>query len=124
MTPLLRVDELQTLFTTSRGWLHAVDGVSFTLEGGASLGIVGESGSGKSMLCRSIMRLLPGSAISTGRVEFDGIELETLDAKHARSIWGAEIAIVLQDPSTALSPVVRVGRHIVETLQLHLGMSR
>ena len=123
-SPLLTVKGLTTRFRTPRGILHAVDDVSFTLARGETLGIVGESGSGKSALARTIMNLTPAHALTCGQVQFDGRDLLHLDAKTARSIWGAEISMVFQDPATALNPVLRIGCQITESLELHLGLSR
>jgi peptide/nickel transport system ATP-binding protein len=121
-SPLLVVDDLQTWFPTRRGLVHAVDGVSFALGRGDTLGIVGESGSGKSVLARTVMRLLPPHAVTAGTITFDGRDLRALTREEGRSVWGAEISMIFQDPSTALNPVVRVGRAIAEVLELHLGM--
>lgn len=123
--PLLEVDSLKTHFRTSHGIVRSVDGVSFTLERGQTLGIVGESGSGKTVLSRSVMRLLPHSnVIQEGSVLFGGVDLNKASAQDLRGIWGAQIAMVFQDPVTSLNPVVRVGRQITESLRFHLGMSR
>ena len=120
---LLAVEDLRTWFPTDRGLVHAVDGVSFQLGPGDTLGIVGESGSGKSVLARTIMRLTPPHAWTQGEVTFQGRDLRSLPREDARSLWGRQISMVFQDPSTALNPVVRVGRAIMEVLQLHLGLS-
>jgi peptide/nickel transport system ATP-binding protein len=121
---LLVVDNLSTSFRTPAGVVHAVDEVSFTLARGRTLGIVGESGSGKTVLSRSVMGLLPKSAIRTGRVIFDGVDLVGLDDRDMRSYWGTEIAMVFQDPMTALNPVVKVGRQITESLRYHTDISK
>jgi peptide/nickel transport system ATP-binding protein len=121
---LLEVDGLLTSFATARGELRAVDGVSFVLARGETLGIVGESGSGKSMLARTIMGLLPPTATTSGRVVYDGKDLADLSPGAARKLWGPELAMVFQDPTTSLNPVKRVGTHIAESLRHHLGMSR
>ena len=123
--PLLEVRDMRTSFITPRGWVRAVDGVSFTLERGATLGIVGESGSGKSVLSRSIMGLLPRSNIdASGTVLFAGRDLATLTDKQRRALWGPEIAMIFQDPMTSLNPVMRIGAQITEGLRYHLDMSR
>lgn len=119
---LLDVRELSTSFDTSRGIVHAVDGVSFTMARGETLGIVGESGSGKSVLARTIMRLTPPNAHVEGKVTFDGVDLRALDGREAASRWGREISMVFQDPMTSLNPVIRVGKQIGEGLRLHLGL--
>jgi oligopeptide/dipeptide ABC transporter ATP-binding protein len=122
--PLLVVDELRTWFPTPRGTVHAVDGVSLTVEQGKTLGIVGESGSGKTVLARSIMGLLPGDAISSGTVHFAGRELSAMEPAQLRRVWGAELSMIFQDPMTALNPVKRIGIQITESLRLHLDMGR
>lgn len=122
---LLDVVDLHTTFVTPRGPLVAVDGVSLRLHRGETLGIVGESGSGKTVLSRSIMGLVPGrSTLLSGSVVFDGVELVGAPPALLRSIWGAKIAMVFQDPMTSLNPVHRIGRQIAETLRLHLKLSR
>jgi oligopeptide/dipeptide ABC transporter ATP-binding protein len=120
--PLLEVTDLRTGFHTPRGTAWAVDGVSFTLDRGKTLGIVGESGSGKTVLSRSIMGLLPRSNVERhGTIAFAGRDLTQLPASELRHIWGAEVAMVFQDPMTSLNPVVKVGRQITESLRHHLG---
>jgi oligopeptide/dipeptide ABC transporter ATP-binding protein len=122
---LLEVVDLKTYFTTGHGTVRAVDGVSFTLQRGKSIGIVGESGSGKTVLSRSVMGLLPpANVIRSGSVRFAGVDLVTATQSELRQIWGAQISMVFQDPMTALNPVVRIGRQITESLRFHLGMSR
>jgi peptide/nickel transport system ATP-binding protein len=121
---LLEVDGLLTSFATARGELRAVDGVSFTLARGETLGIVGESGSGKSMLARTIMGLLPPTAATSGRVVYAGKDVAEMSPSAARKLWGPELAMVFQDPTTSLNPVKRVGTHITESLRHHLGLSR
>jgi peptide/nickel transport system ATP-binding protein len=123
---LLDVDDLRTYFRTPRGVVKAVDGVSFDLERGKTIGIVGESGSGKTVLSRSVMGLLPRSTTfhPTGTVMYDGKDLLTLPQKEMRDIWGEEVAMVFQDPMTSLNPVVKIGRQITEGLQHHLHMSK
>ncbi|HVX21232.1 MAG TPA: ABC transporter ATP-binding protein [Acidimicrobiales bacterium] len=110
-------------FDTDRGPLRAVDGVSFTLDRGRTVGVVGESGSGKTVLARTVMGLLGGPGVS-GSVRFEGVELVGAPPKALRSLWGARIAMVFQDPMTSLNPVMRIGRQITEPLRLHLGMDR
>ncbi len=121
--PLLEVDNLRTQFFTERGTVTAVDGVSFTLRQGQTLGVVGESGSGKTVLSRSIMNLLPQRNLErTGSVRFDGQEILNLPDEDMRHIWGKDMAMVFQDPMTSLNPVMRVGAQITESLTLHLDM--
>lgn len=123
--PILEVSDLCTSFVTSRGLVRAVEGVSFAVERGRTLGVVGESGSGKTVLARSIMNLLPArTARQRGSVIFEGHELVGRPAREMRRYWGAEMAMVFQDPMTSLNPVVKVGRQITESLRQHLGMSK
>lgn len=123
--PLLEVVDLHTQFRTPRGLVRAVDGVSFTLGRGRTIGIVGESGSGKTVLSRSIMGLLQGSnTIRTGHIYYEGNDIIDKNANEMRHLWGAEMSMVFQDPMTSLNPVVRIGRQITESLELHLDMSR
>ncbi len=120
---LLEVEDLHTWFETPRGVVKAVDGVSFTLERGRTLGVVGESGSGKTVLSRSVMNLLPKrGTVRSGRVCLDGTELTGLSAKQMAPIWGQEVALILQDPMTSLNPVMKIGAQLVESLRIHLGM--
>ena len=123
-TPLVVVDDLRTTFATGRGPLRAVDGVSFELGRGETLGVVGESGSGKSVLVRSIMGLLPPTATVTGDVLFQGTNTRTMTRKRAKHFWGREIAMVFQDPMTSLNPVKKIGTALTESMRHHLGLSR
>ena len=124
-TSLLEVEDLRTVFTTPRGPLPAVDGVSLTLRHGETLGVVGESGSGKTVLARSVMGLLPrGGVERSGSVYFEGRQLVGAADRDLRALWGSRISMVFQDPTTSLNPVVRVGRQIAEPLRVHLGMDR
>ena len=120
--PLLEVRDLRTWFPVSKGTVHAVDDVSLSLNQGETLGIVGESGSGKSVLARSIMGLVPSSAETAGSIRFGDRELTGLSGHEARTIWGREIAMVFQNPMTALNPVMRIGRQISEPLRHHLHL--
>ena len=122
--PLLVVDDLHVSFPTDRGLVRAVDGVSFTLEQGRTLGVVGESGSGKTVLSRAVMGLLPHGTPQTGSVRFEGRDLRTLSPEAMRNIWGAEIAMVFQDPMTSLNPVVKIGRQLTEGLRHHLHVDK
>jgi peptide/nickel transport system ATP-binding protein len=122
---LLEVTDLHTSFKTPRGLARAVNGVSFVLDRGKTLGIVGESGSGKSVLSRSIMGLLPKhNVVREGSVRYKGEEISTLSNSSMRQLWGTEMAMVFQDPMTSLNPVVKVGRQITESLHYHLDMDR
>jgi peptide/nickel transport system ATP-binding protein len=122
---LLDVDELRTHFLTPRGRVKAVDGVSFTLDRGKTLGVVGESGSGKTILARSIMNLLPKANVRrSGSVKFMGRELVGMDDRGMRELLGAEMAMVFQDPMGSLNPVMTIGKQITESLRLHTEMGR
>ena len=116
--PLLEAKDLRVLLPTDRGWVKAVDGVSFLLHRGSTLGIVGESGCGKSMLARAIMGLLPaGTVVSPeSSVTFNGEGLIGMSPKRFRRIIGRKIAMIFQDPMTSLNPVMKVGRQIAEVL--------
>jgi oligopeptide/dipeptide ABC transporter ATP-binding protein len=121
---LLEVQDLKTWFHTAGGVVHAVDGVSFTLERGRTLAIVGESGSGKTVLSRSVMGLLPARGVErSGSVRYEGRELVGVPESELRKVWGPQIAMVFQDPMTSLNPVVRIGRQITESMEHHLGIS-
>ncbi len=123
--PILEVVDLITHFRTERAVVRAVDGVSFTIERGRTLGIVGESGSGKTVLSRSVMGLLPRrNVVRRGQVRFEGQDIAHLDEEDLSHIWGAEMAMVFQDPMTSLNPVVRIGRQLTEHLQLHTGIAK
>ena len=124
--PLLEVKDLRTWLPTDRGWVKAVDDVSFGLHSGRTLGIVGESGCGKSMLARTIMGLLPvcANVSEASSVAYNGQELVGMPGKRIRRIIGREIAIIFQDPMTSLNPVMKVGRQIAEVLRCHLGLDR
>ena len=121
---LLDVDDLATHFTTPRGTVKAVDGVSFTLDRGRTLGLVGESGCGKSVLSRSVMGLLPSTARRSGEVLFAGERIDGLGDAALRSYWGTQMAMVFQDPMTSLNPVMRIGRQITESLEVHTDLDR
>ena len=118
--PILQVENLHTWFFTDTGVVRAVDGVSFSLRPGETLGIVGESGSGKSVTAKSIIRLLDESArIVQGTISFRGRDMVHLSDEALREIRGAEIAMVFQDPMTSLNPVLRVSRQLIETMTAH-----
>ena len=121
---LVVVDDLRTTFSTARGRLRAVDGVSFDLQRGQTIGIVGESGSGKSVLVRSIMGLLPTTATVTGSVRFQGRDTRTMGRRDAKHFWGREIAMVFQDPMTSLNPVKKIGTALTESIRFHLGLNK
>ena len=124
--PLLQVHDLHTHFVTPRGRVRAVDGVSFTVERGQTLGIVGESGCGKSVLSRTIMGLLPSNARvpDESRIRFDGQDLRGLSERALREIRGRRMAMIFQDPMTSLNPVMTCGAQLVESLVHHLRLSK
>ncbi|MEJ0019606.1 MAG: ABC transporter ATP-binding protein [Acetobacteraceae bacterium] len=118
--PLLQVRDLRTWFLTDAGPVRAVDGVSFDVHAGETLGIVGESGSGKSVCAKSIMRLLDEPArIVGGSILFKGRDLAHLDEEGIRAVRGREIAMVFQDPMTSLNPVLRIARQLIEAMTAH-----
>jgi peptide/nickel transport system ATP-binding protein len=122
---LLVVDDLRTHFHVPAGAVKAVDGVSFALRRGTTLGIVGESGSGKTVLSRSVMGLnTVANAVTTGSVLYEGVELVGKSPKDMKRLWGAEMAMVFQDPMTSLNPVVKVGRQLTEHMRFHLGIGK
>ena len=124
--PLLEVDDLRTYFSTEEGIVRAVDGISVTLHRQERLGIVGESGSGKSVTAMSIMRLIepPAGEIVTGRVNFKGENLLEYDENEMQEIRGGQIAMIFQDPMTALNPVYTIGDQLMETIMLHQDVGR
>jgi peptide/nickel transport system ATP-binding protein len=122
---LLSVKDLTVHYDTPRGLVRAVDGVTFTLQRGKTLGIVGESGSGKSVTSKAIMGLLPKSRLTLGgSIRYEGRELVGLGDSDYRELWGNEFAMVFQDPMTSLNPVMKIGHQITESLRLNLGMDR
>ena len=125
MPPLLEVVDLETHFRTQDGLVKAVNGVSFHVEKGETLGIVGESGSGKSVTSMSVMRLIPSppGKIAGGKILFDGEDLVKCDEDEMRKIRGKNIAMIFQDPMTSLNPVLTIGRQITEALELHLRLT-
>ncbi|HEX9978462.1 MAG TPA: ABC transporter ATP-binding protein [Acidimicrobiia bacterium] len=123
---LLQVSNLRTYFSTEEGIVRAVDGISFTMHEGERFGVVGESGSGKSVTALSIMRLIepPAGNIATGEILFKGRNLLELDDESMRKVRGGEIAMIFQDPMTALNPVYTVGNQLVETIMLHQRVNK
>ncbi|HEX7053532.1 MAG TPA: ABC transporter ATP-binding protein [Burkholderiales bacterium] len=116
----LRVEALQTVLDTERGRVRAVDGISFELRAGECFALVGESGSGKSMTALSLMRLLPEAGrITAGRVALDGHDLLALPEAAMRAVRGRRLAMIFQEPATALNPVLTVGRQITEVIERH-----
>ena len=117
--PLLRVEDLSVSFPGRGGPVRAVDGASFVLERGDSLVIAGESGSGKSLLCRSLLGIQPETATVTGRIEWKGQDLTRLSPAQWRPLRGGQIAMIFQDPTAALNPLLTVGRQIVDAVRAH-----
>ena len=126
MVPLLEVKNLRTQFHTQDGVVNAVNGISFSLNEGETLGVVGESGCGKSVSMLSMMQLIPQppGRIVDGQVFFQGQDLLQLRDSEIRGIRGNKMAMVFQDPMTSLNPVLTIGRQISEALELHLGMDK
>jgi oligopeptide transport system ATP-binding protein len=123
---ILSVEGLKTYFQTEDGIVKAVDGISFELKKGETLGIVGESGSGKSVTNLSIMRLIPEppGKIVDGEIVFDGIDVRSLSIDEVRSIRGKRISMIFQDPMTSLNPILKISTQLTEVTQLHLGHTR
>ena len=123
--PLLEVRDLKTSFHTRGGVVRAVDGVSFKLDRGETLGLVGDSGSGKSVTCYSLLRLIPEppGRIESGQVLFDGQDLLKLSLRDLRAIRGKRISMIFQDPMTSLNPYLRVSTQMIEPLKIHTDLS-
>src|SRR5512140_332783 len=123
---LLEVHGLETQFKTQQGIVHAVNGVSFNLTEGETLGVVGESGCGKSVTVMSLLRLIPTppGKIVNGKASFFGQDLLKMSNEEIRFVRGAQISIVFQDPMTSLNPVLTIGQQLEEPLMLHVGMNR
>ena len=126
MAKLLEVKDLATYFYTLEGVVKAVDGITYDLEEGETLGLVGESGCGKSVSALSLMRLIPWppGKITSGEIIFQGENLLEMADSEMRKIRGNKIAMVFQEPMTSLNPVLTIGRQLTETLELHLGMDK
>ena len=126
MALMLEVKNLRTQFHTQDGIVNAVNGISFTLDEGETLGVVGESGCGKSVSMLSMMQLIPQppGRIVDGQVLFQGQDLLKLNDRQIRAVRGNKVAMVFQDPMTSLNPVLTIGRQISEALELHLGMDK
>ena len=123
--PLLEVERLQIEFPTRRGVLTAVDGLSLSIGAGEVLGVVGESGAGKSLTGSAIIGLLePPGRIAGGEIRFDGRRIDNLPPEEMRRIRGKEIGAIFQDPLTSLNPLYTVGRQLIETVRVHLGLDR
>lgn len=126
MEPILTLENLEVKFNTLGGVVNAVNGVSYSVEAGKTLGIVGESGCGKSVSMLSVMRLIqdPPGKITGGRILFKGHNLLEISEEEMEHIRGAEIGMVFQDPMTSLNPVLTIGRQIGEAMMVHNGFSR
>ena len=125
MSSLLSVKNMSINFDTPRGSLEAVRDVDIEIPAGTSVGVVGESGSGKTVMCRAAMGLLQGSNVKrSGTVVFDGHELTAMSKEEVRNLFGSGMAMIFQDPMTALNPVRRIGSQLSEGLRLRLGMSK
>jgi len=124
MGTLLQVRDLKTQFFTEEGVVRAVDGVSYDVEEGETLGLVGESGCGKSVSALSILRLIPNppGKIVGGEIFFEGHDILKMSEEEVRHIRGNRIAMVFQEPMTSLNPVLTIGRQLTEALELHLKM--
>jgi oligopeptide/dipeptide ABC transporter ATP-binding protein len=124
--PLLQINNLTIDFHTAAGTITPNKQVSLSVDAGKTLGIVGESGSGKSVLCRSILRLIPSppAHLVEGEVWFGGRNLLTLNERQMQDIRGVEIGMIFQDPMTGLNPVIRIGDQITESLRVHKGMGK
>ena len=125
MGTLLQVRGLKTRFYTQDGVVNAVNGISYDLNEGETLGIVGESGCGKSVSVLSVMRLIPTppGRIVAGEVIFEGRDLMKVDEEEIRQVRGNKISMVFQDPMTSLNPVLTINQQLSEALELHLGMA-
>ena len=125
MATLLQVNGLKTHFFTFEGTVKAVDGITYDLEAGETLGLVGESGCGKSVSALSLMRLIPDPPGKTieGEVFFEGEDILKIDMDDMRRIRGGSMSMVFQEPMTSLNPVLTIERQLTETLQLHMGMN-
>src|SRR5256886_11020175 len=123
---VITVNDLRTYFETEDGTVKAVDGISFEVKPGETLGIVGESGSGKSVANLSLMRLVPDppGKIVSGSVSFHGRDLLKMSATEIRAMRGKRIAMIFQDPMTSLNPFMRVSKQLMEVTRLHLGHSK
>jgi oligopeptide transport system ATP-binding protein len=123
--PLLAVADLHVQFGTSRGLVYAVNGISFEISAGETLGIVGESGCGKSVTSLALLGILARNGrVTRGSAMFGGRDLLRLDDAQLRSIRGREIAMIFQDPMTSLNPVLTIGRQLREPLEAHFGLER
>ncbi len=125
-SPLLSVNDLRVSFQTDAGVARAVDGVSFTVSAGETVGLVGESGCGKSLTALSLLRLIPagGKLGPSSRVEFEGADMLTIPERELRAVRGRRMAMIFQEPMTALNPVLTVGDQVAEVVRVHTTRSR
>ena len=122
---LLEINDLRTFFTTKRGIIKAVNGVSYTVESGRTLGVVGESGSGKSVSAMSILRLLDANGyIDGGSIMFEGRDMTRLPISEVQKIRGNKISVIFQEPMTSLNPVFSIERQVSEPFMIHQGMNK
>ena len=122
---LLELKDLHTFFRTKKGIVKAVNGVSYSVEAGRTLGVVGESGSGKSVSAMSILQLLDGNGyIDSGEILFEGRDLTKLTEKEMYSVRGNDISVIFQEPMTSLNPVFTVSRQVSEPFIIHQGMTK
>ena len=123
---VLEVNDLNTIFRTRDGEVHAVNHVSFSLDTGELLGVVGESGSGKSVTMMSVLKLLPSppAEIVSGEILFEGRDVLKMSDDELRELRGGEIGFIFQDPMTSLNPVFTVGYQLVEALREHLDINK
>ena len=126
MNKILEVRNLETIFKTNEGTIHAVNGVDFDVNEGETLGIVGESGCGKSVSMLSMMQLIPSppGEVINGQANFQGKDLLKMSPEEIRRIRGSQISMVFQDPMTSFNPVIRIGKQITEPLEIHLNISK
>jgi len=126
ITPFLSVKDLVVEYTSEGEVIHAVNGVSFALQRGRTLGLAGETGAGKTTIAKSILRILPdySATIKSGEIMVEGQDLLKLPVKEMQKIRGNKIAMIFQDPMTALNPVLTVGKQIAEAIRLHYGVSK
>ena len=123
--PLLEMKDLHTFFRTKRGIVKAVNGVSYSVDAGKTLGVVGESGSGKSVSAMSMLQLLDGNGyIDSGEIMFDGVDLTKLSRQEMYKVRGNKISVIFQEPMTSLNPVFTIERQISEPFMVHRGMNK
>ena len=123
--PLLEMKDLHTFFRTKRGIVKAVNGVSYSVDAGKTLGVVGESGSGKSVSAMSMLQLLDGNGYSdSGEIIFDGVDLTKLSRQEMYKVRGNKISVIFQEPMTSLNPVFTIERQISEPFMVHRGMNK